>query len=274
MEGIRQFLLYSGIVALKRQLGNAFYNHFLLLFVSIYILANPMYAQDNIWVEYADQLLCKFVTDAVALYGREFVVYNVHGLTHLAGDVKNFGPLDRYSAFPFENYLGQLKHLVRAGRRPLQQVVCRYFEMQSAGLFGSKHKKEHNNIPMREHFAGPVPRGFDNVQQFCQIHFKGFFYSVADGNNCIKINNSYCLIRNILSHENTTDHCLVVEQFRTFTDFFAHYPLNSSSLGIVKVTPRDLSGQTETARLADITCKCFMIPYKRNFILVPLNHTG
>ena len=36
-------------------------------------------------------------------------MYNVHGLTHLAEDVKDFGPLDSNSAFSFENFLGQLK---------------------------------------------------------------------------------------------------------------------------------------------------------------------
>ena len=36
-------------------------------------------------------------------------MYNVHGLIHIAEDVKRFGPLDSYSAFPFENYLGHLK---------------------------------------------------------------------------------------------------------------------------------------------------------------------
>ncbi len=57
------------------------------------------------------------------LYEKELVVYNVHGLVHLPDDVKKFGPLDTFSAFPFENFVGQLKRLVREPQGTLQQVV-------------------------------------------------------------------------------------------------------------------------------------------------------
>ena len=45
----------------------------------------------------------------IILFGECYVSHNVHNLLHICDDVSNFGPLDSYSAFCFENYLGILK---------------------------------------------------------------------------------------------------------------------------------------------------------------------
>ena len=55
--------------------------------------------------------------------------YNVHVLPHLAEDAMQFGQLDNFSAFPFENYLHRLKRLVKCGRQPLAQIVRRLHEL-------------------------------------------------------------------------------------------------------------------------------------------------
>lgn len=56
------------------------------------------------------------------------VVYNVHGLTHLADDARAYGRLDEFSAFTFENFLGYIKTLIRKPSNPAQQVVRRLSE--------------------------------------------------------------------------------------------------------------------------------------------------
>ncbi|CAG7731206.1 unnamed protein product [Allacma fusca] len=48
--------------------------------------------------------------------------YNVHGLEHLAEDAAVLGPLDEFSGFKFENFLGYLKSLLKKPNAPLQQV--------------------------------------------------------------------------------------------------------------------------------------------------------
>lgn len=57
--------------------------------------------------------------------------FNVHELLHIAEDYKKFGPLDNISAFPFENYLKQLKEMVRKHDKPLQQITKRLNEKNS-----------------------------------------------------------------------------------------------------------------------------------------------
>ncbi|XP_060754279.1 uncharacterized protein LOC132865788 [Neoarius graeffei] len=122
----RQFLLYTGKIALHRILRQDSYDHFMTLSVALSILVSPELAQTH--RGYANELLVHFVSQGRKLYGNEFLVYNVHSLLHLADEVKEHGYLDACSAFPFENYMHELKKLVRSGRRPMAQIVKRLSE--------------------------------------------------------------------------------------------------------------------------------------------------
>lgn len=122
----RQFLLYTGPVALQEHLPVLKYKHFLLLFVAIYCLCSPFLLKT--YSHYANNLLRMFVVEFEKLYGKKQIVYNVYGLIHLAKDAENFGPLNDFSAFVFESFLGKLKHLVRQPKLPLQQVIRRLSE--------------------------------------------------------------------------------------------------------------------------------------------------
>ena len=44
------------------------------------------------------------------VYGNDTLDYNVHGLFHLAQDVRWFGPLESFSAFSFESFLNRIKN--------------------------------------------------------------------------------------------------------------------------------------------------------------------
>lgn len=122
----RQFLLYTGKIVLKGILPSQFYEHFMVLSVASSILVSSELAK--IHLKYASDLLKYFVEKAGQLYGSEFVIYNVHSLIHLADDVLTHGCLDRFSGFPFENYLQKLKRFVRSGKSPLVQIVRRLSE--------------------------------------------------------------------------------------------------------------------------------------------------
>ena len=124
----RQFLLYTGKLALKDVLPSALYSHFLVLSTAICILVCPRLAQaQNL---YAHKLLVYFISRGRELYGDEFLVYNVHSLVHLAEDVQIHGSLDNCSAFQFENHLQKLKKFVRSGKSPLVQITKRIEEAE------------------------------------------------------------------------------------------------------------------------------------------------
>lgn len=115
---LSQLLLYTGPVVLKDVLAPEVYQNFMLLSVSIYILASPTYCL--MLNDFANTLLRAFVKHFGELYGQEFVVYNIHGLIHLSEDVRVHGNLDLISGFPFENYLKKIKGMVRKPSSPLQ----------------------------------------------------------------------------------------------------------------------------------------------------------
>ena len=122
---------------MKSILKQELYDHFLTLSVAMCIFICPTLAQMH--RTYAKELLEYYVKYAHFLYSQEMIVYNIHRLLHLADDVKCFGALDNCSAFPFENYLQQLKKLVRSGRNPLIQIVKRLQEREN---FSSDYKKK------------------------------------------------------------------------------------------------------------------------------------
>lgn len=97
----RQFLLYTGPVVLKSHLSPAVYKHF--MFVGIFCLSSKILCSTHI--EYANEILHIFVQQFGELYGPDMLVYNVHGLVHLAKDVQKFGPLDDFSCIWVWKYL-------------------------------------------------------------------------------------------------------------------------------------------------------------------------
>ena len=134
----RQFLLYTGAIALSGVLRDDLYHHFLCLSVAISILVCPTLAQVHRC--YAHELLSYFVQQGSVLYGEEFLVYNVHSLIHLAADTEEYGSLDACSAFEFENYMQQLKKMVRSGNNPIVQIAKRLGKL-STGKISEPNKE-------------------------------------------------------------------------------------------------------------------------------------
>ena len=116
----RQFLLYTGPVVPKPVLSKQIYRHFLTLHVAVTILVSPNLIKSESNIKYAEELLKYFVKHFAPLYGKKFIFHNVHNLLHLCNDVRNFGVLDNFSAFPFENFLATLKKSLRKAEKPLQ----------------------------------------------------------------------------------------------------------------------------------------------------------
>jgi len=228
----RQFLLYTGPVALAKNLPHTIYMNFLLFHVGITILASPILS--SLYCDFAGDLLKSFVQHFGQLYGSNMLVYNVHGLVHLAADVKQFGTLDNFSAFPFENFLCSLKKMVRKPKFPLEQVVRRMSEFRSCHAGRQSNQKE---LPQfsNEHLRGPVPVGFVHCKQYRKLCIGKFTISTDLGNNCAKVDGQIVLIENILFNEFEKNGFFVARKCQSTRDFYT-YPLASSNLGIYQVS--------------------------------------
>jgi len=116
----REILLYTGVIVLKSNLKEEFYEHFLLLVVSIRILYSNQISNEN--NNLALKLLRQFVEIDSSHYGPQFINYNVHSLIHLPFYAHLHGPLDNLSAFKYENYLQILKKSMKCCRYPLSEI--------------------------------------------------------------------------------------------------------------------------------------------------------
>lgn len=121
------FILYTGVVVLKKFLKTEVYQHFTTLHVAIYLLCQQNSEPENI--TYAENLLYHFVKSFELIYGEKYMSHNVLCLIHLAEDVRFYGSLDEFSAFKFENYMQQFHRLQRKDDKPLQQLIKRYGEL-------------------------------------------------------------------------------------------------------------------------------------------------
>lgn len=108
---LRQFLLYSGPVALAPYLNSIVYNNYLLFYTGMCIFVSPRLSSQ--YNKYAHTLLTIFVRHVGELYGKDAILYNVHGLVHLSADAQLHACLDGILSFPYENYLHKLKRFVR-----------------------------------------------------------------------------------------------------------------------------------------------------------------
>lgn len=70
------------------------YDHFMQLCIAIRILSTSNISKE--YIDYAKSLIHSFVSLFAHIYGRSYMSHNVHITSHLADDVKKFGPLDNF----------------------------------------------------------------------------------------------------------------------------------------------------------------------------------
>ncbi|XP_077540823.1 uncharacterized protein LOC144153059 [Haemaphysalis longicornis] len=261
----RFFLLYGGPVLLSSLLPDHMFQHFLMLHVAITLLSMPSVTPSE--VQYAGQLLDIFVLRFAAIYGQHHVSHNVHGLSHLAADVEHLGPLDSWSAFPFENYMSTLKKMVRKPEFPLEQLCNRLAEQ--APLFEKAVKVDDRPLFSGPHNRGPLI-GPCQGQQFQKVKLPGNVVFDAGKKNscCVLADGSVVVIENI-AHLPSKAPCIIGRKFLQRKDLYSS-PCPSSMLGIHVVS------QLSNLRfwpLESVEQKCVKLAFKRETVVFPLLHT-
>lgn len=206
----RQFMLYTGPLALLDVLDNQRYSHFLSFHVSMYIMCSEA-SESSEWLLFAKQLLEKFVEDIPILYHKDFLSYNMHSVKHLYIDVTHHGALDRFSAFEFENFLYKLKRMIRTNKHQLKQVIHRL--------------QERDNIPSS--FLGTTRNEIVDVQ-------KGKYYLTIYG--------ELVQIKKLICEDN-----VLVRSFQTMG--LDYYPCLSEKMYIFKLLGKRLSKRLSISTL-------------------------
>ena len=263
----RQFLVYTGCVALKSNIRLDLYENFLCLMVSVFVLLSPTLC--STWNRYAAQLLTVFVQQCEQLYGPEFVVYNVHSLLHIPDDVQKFGALDTISAFPFESFLGHIRKVIRKSDDVLQQLSRRLSE----GYFRSRPSavSVKNNTVTKPHALGPLLPDILSFEQYSVLNTTRFTVKVKDGDNCVMLQcGKIAKVVNILRKDENI--FVLVQKFLNYEPFFLK-PLDSTKIGIFIVG--NLSKDLHIYEITTISQKYVLLPYKDSLcVATPLLHTG
>lgn len=243
---LRQFLLYTGPIVLKNALPKNYYDHFLRLHLSITILCSEQFHKK--YNNYATSLLQSFVKEFPKLYGVEQVSYNVHGLVHLSEDSKNFGSLDKFSAFKFENHWGT-SSLLKGRRRPLEQVYNRICER-------NKLVSSQSQVPIQ--VLGKIKSSFQ---------FKNFKLAPSRGNNTCELKSGEIIKILEFTEVNNSIFC----RGNLYQNPLPLYDVPEDSR-VVGIRHASLSQQQVLISIDQISRKVLALPYLGSTALIPLCH--
>jgi hypothetical protein len=250
----RTFLLYSGPIVLKGVLSEEQYEHFLYFHTAIRILCSSSSTEEQI--TYAEQCLKYFSFQFGVLYGSFQLIYNVHSINHLADDCRFLkGSLDCFSAFPFENFLGRLKKMLRGTRRPLAQLKKRLSEIDNFGNY---------NPDCQKHHYGPYQFNFSSI-------------NVKSSSDCYVINNK-CEVFKLLAKTDQSisfvKYCLK-DNHGKFSNLFDS-PLKASLLKIVVADDPKSDGHKPAFSMEFIdfknAVKCVGLNYEESLAFFLLLH--
>ncbi|CAN7943221.1 unnamed protein product [Ixodes pacificus] len=260
----RLLVLYTGPIVLYSRVPDPFFFNFMTLHAAITILCSPKLCLE--YVDYSEQLLVHFVETYISLYGRDKVSHNVHNLIHIANDVRTHGPLDGWSAFPFENFMGTLKAFQRKPERPLEQLYNRIAERRS--MFAKKEFKDKNHFFL-EHDNGPLTVGCEGPQyKAVQIPHKFTLRTRINDNTCMLNDGDIIMIQNFAFCSTSGQARVIGKRLSSSSDLYTH-PCPSSMLGVVLACNPSV---TKSWPLSDVAQKCVRMPYKGKFAIFPLLH--
>lgn len=264
----RQILIYTGLIVFKNILNSDCYKHFMALNIAMTILlSNNM----NNYVDYAQNLLNYFVQNFEVLYGRHLMSFNVHGLIHISEDYKNFGPLDNIAAFPFENYLKQLKKMVRKHDKPLQQIIRRLNEKTSIEVKISNKNLINCEELKHKHTDGPL---LENIEgsQYKKLYLKNIKIKVGSKVDCFILNkmNDIIKVENIVSLHETNKIIIIGKVFETKKAIYDQ-TIPSTFLNIYEVN--NLSQNNEYWSYDSIKTKIILFELNGQKIAFPIVHS-
>ncbi|XP_015124450.1 uncharacterized protein LOC107046364 [Diachasma alloeum] len=256
---LRQLILYTGPVINHGVYKSNIYYHYLLYHVALRYFASPHSSPHHVTL--AGTLMNQWVKGCSKLYGEKFVTYNAHGHLHMVEDVRRFGYLDSFSAFPYENLTQYLRRMLRKPAHPLQQIARRIREKSNS----KGETRHHHTLTVKSsqpHSNGPRrPDDMDvcseEYVQYNLIKTDDFTLGTNQRDNCCILNDSsVCLILNIFAAA-TKGYQLAVQKFRNMESWFPT-GLDSTEVGSFKCSK--LEPTLHYVDLSEIVAKCYRTP--------------
>lgn len=251
---LRQILAYTGPALFHGIVDDRVYLHFLMFHAAMRILLDSSSSTTDI--DCAEQLLHIFVRNAGDVYGNEFLSYNIHCLLHLADDVKEFGPLDDFSAFPYENNMTYFREACRKPHQHLQQIVKRRAERNCVS--SDHHSNEISTLIPGQPWKGILPTSVNSdCRQYKSIKCERFSISLNGKDDTLMLQDStICIVQNII--ENDNDYFFLIKTFQRVESCF-DVGIPSSAVGMYRCSV--LIDDLKLVNVSEFYRKCFRMPY-------------
>lgn len=264
---LRRILLYDGVRIFKNILPPNTYKNYLLLHSGIYILSNPTLVQSPIMLNVAQEILKEFVMHSSKLFGKCFVVYNVHCLIHLVDECRNHGTLESFSAFKYENFMGIIKRHLRSTYKPLHQLIRRDAETKGQ-LVPKKDTNESNKILLKNQYNGDY--NIEGEQFQTVILYNIILTNKNEANSCFKTKCGDVVILDNITRTPQNQIFLIGYKFTKLENYY-NFPIASSELGIIKVSC--LQSHRTVYKIKQFLYKCVLFPDNDEvFVCIPLVH--
>uniref|UniRef100_T1GC30 Uncharacterized protein n=1 Tax=Megaselia scalaris TaxID=36166 RepID=T1GC30_MEGSC len=206
----------------------------------------------------AENYLEVFVNNFAVIYGEGYSSYNVHNLLHLADDCRQFGVLDDFSCFKFENKLGWLVKLLSTGFLPLAQAAKRIMSQFDYELRNYNLKADRNlpSFEKRQHFG------------FLKVVFDKFYLETDTNNQWFLSTQPHKIIsfKFARSDEKLMGR-VIPNRWASFTD-----PIDSRHL-FIYYSDGNESEEITSYSIDEVFAKMFRIKYENKIMFVPLLHT-
>lgn len=244
------------------------YQHFLVFHVVMTIYTRPDLFADK--MDYAKSLALYFFKTYLEFYGDNQAGPNLHSFLHLFDDVSMHGSVDNFSAFKYENFLQRLKRMLRKGDKPLQQCARRYEELKHYVKQDKSLSVEDVPVFTGLHTNGPVPSCCTNPQFSC-LKMSGTQFKLNLSDSCCLLSDgSYVVIQNFCALKSSGSKVIVGYKLENIEDAYT-VPCPSSFFGIVFA--KKLSCTLSYWPIELLQTKCFRMPFKEGFLVVPLLHS-
>lgn len=264
----RTFLLYIGVVILKNSLRAEEYKHFLKLFCGVVLCSSEFYLQ---YTDLAKELFDEFVEDYIDLYGIDSISSNVHNVSHIVEDVKNFGNLTKIDSYAFENFLYSLKLRVKNCNRPLEQISRRISELD----LGYRQPVEFDELFQNKTTIPDLKFSFH-----CEHTNSIVYQQISLGSDsllsCRKFGDKWFLTKDSqvvefhFAIKHNEKHFLNGSRIKNLRNFFT-YPISSKNINIFVANNEKY--EAEYYELDDVKAKMVCLTSEDEFVFIPLLHT-
>ncbi|CAF4735861.1 unnamed protein product, partial [Rotaria magnacalcarata] len=135
-------------------LKKKYYDHLIKLVVMMHLCESRKVHHS--YINIINRLGQSFVIDFPTLYSKRHCLQVVHSIIHISDTVRDFGPLQSFSTFQFENELGLLMRTNKSTRRRAQEMINNLRMMQEA------HYHLHNMSTFNIDFSSYLSSRFIN----------------------------------------------------------------------------------------------------------------